>query len=187
MLNPRLASRYAKSLIDLSIEQNNLEATLKDMQLLDAICKQSREFTSMMRSPVIKADKKLAITDAVLNGRISVLTSSFIHLLIRKGREQNLDEIAQAFITQYRTNQKIRMVKLTTATVVDQSVVDVLKSKLQANFPGGSVEMEVAVDPSILGGFILDMGDKQLDASISRDLNDIRKQFTKNLYVSQLR
>jgi F-type H+-transporting ATPase subunit delta len=186
MLNPRLASRYAKSLIDLAIEQNSLEETLKDMQLLDAICKQSREFISMMRSPVIKADKKLAITEAVLKGRISELTSAFIRLLISKGREQNLDEIAQAFIVQYRHNKKIRMVKLTTAAKVDQSVVDLLRSKLEQSYPGSAIEMETTIDPSLLGGFILDVGDQQLNASIARDLHDIKKQFTRNLYVSQL-
>ena len=186
MLNPRLASRYAKSLIDLAIEQNSLEEILKDMQLLDAICTQSREFVTMMRSPVIKADKKLAITEAVLNGRISAMTFGFIKLLINKGREQNLDEIAKAFITQYRANKKIRMVKLTTAAAIDPAVVDLLRSKLEAGHTGSSIQMETAIDPSILGGFILDMGDRQLDASVVRELNDIKKQFTRNLYVSQL-
>lgn len=185
MLNPRLASRYAKSLIDIAIEQNSLEETLKDMQLIDAICKQNREFVAMMRSPIIKADKKNAITDAIFHNRVSLLTISFIKLLINKGREQNLDEIATAFIAQYRHNKKIRMVKLTTASPVDASVIDTLKNKLAAAFNGSSIQIETSVDPSLLGGFILDMGDKQLDASVLRDLNDIRKQFSKNLYVPQ--
>lgn len=186
MLNPRLASRYAKSLIDIAIEQNSLEETLKDMQLIEAICQQNREFVAMMRSPIIKADKKIAITDAIFNNRVSVLTISFIKLLINKGREQNLDEIAIAFIAQYRFNKKIRMVKLTTAAPVDSSVVDTLKNKLTAAFEGSSIHIESEVNPELLGGFILDMGDKQLDASVLRDLNDIRKQFSKNLYVSQI-
>ncbi|HTN18439.1 MAG TPA: ATP synthase F1 subunit delta [Chitinophagaceae bacterium] len=185
MLNPRLASRYAKSLIDIAAEQNSLEETLKDMQLLDAISKQNKDFVLMMRSPVIKADKKNAIIDAVLHGKIGVLTQQFIKLLISKGREQNLDEIAQAYIQQYRESKKIRMVRLTTAAPVDSSVIDTLKSKLKAAYTGDSVEFETKVDPALLGGFVLDMGDRQLDASILRDLNDIKKQFTKNLYVPQ--
>lgn len=185
MLNPRLASRYAKSLIDIAIEQNSLEETLKDMQLIEAICQQNREFVAMMRSPIIKADKKTAITDAIFNGRVSALTITFIKLLISKGREQNIDEIATAFIAQYRFNKQIRMVKLTTAAPVDNAVIDILKAKLSANFSGSSIQIETAVDPSLLGGFILDMGDKQMDASVLRDLKDIKKQFTKNLYVPQ--
>jgi len=186
MLNPRLASRYAKSLIDIAIEKNSLEDTLKDMQLIDAICNQNREFVALMRSPIIKADKKTAIVEAIFNGRTSLLTISFLKLLISKGREQNIDEIAQAFIAQYRLNQKMRMVKLTTATAVDNSVVETLKSKLAALYHESSIHIETAVDPSLLGGFILDLGDKQMDASIARDLNDIKKQFSKNYYVSQI-
>lgn len=186
MLNPRLAGRYAKSLIDISVEKNSLEETLKDMQLIDAICKQNSEFVAMMRSPVIKADKKTAIIEAIFNNRVSLLTITFLKLLISKGREQNIDEIAVAFIAQYRHNKKMRMVKLTTATPVDVSVVETLKNKLAKMYEGSSIHIETAVDASLIGGFVLDMGDKQMDASVARDLNDIKKQFSKNLYVSQI-
>jgi len=186
MPNPRLASRYAKSLLDLAIERNSLEETLKDMQLLDAICKQSRDFTNMMRSPIIKADKKTAITDAVLKGRISLLTESFIKLLIAKGREQALDEIAVAFIMQYRTYKRIKIAKLTTAAAVDNSVIDILRAKIQTAHPEGSIDFQTAVDPKLIGGFVLELGDQLLDASVLRELNEIKKQFTKNLYVSQM-
>jgi F-type H+-transporting ATPase subunit delta len=186
MLNPRLASRYAKSLIDIAIEQNSLEDTLKDMELIEAICKQNSEFVAMMRSPIIKGDKKTAIIEAIFNNRVSKLTIIFLKLLINKNREQNIDEIATAFIAQYRFNKKMRMVKLTTASVVDASVVEVLRSKLATMYSGSSIHIETSVDASLLGGFILDMGDKQMDASIARDLNDIKKQFSKNLYVAQM-
>lgn len=186
MQNPRLAARYAKSLVDIAVEQNSLEETLKDMQLLDAICKQSRDFVTMMRSPVIKGDKKLSIVDAVLAGRVSVLTTTFLKLLINKGRESFLDEVAEAFIIQYRAYKGIRMAKLITAAPVDASVVDIIRTKIEAAYQGATINIETAVDPSLLGGFILDMGDKQLDTSIVRDLNEIKKQFSKNLYVSQL-
>lgn len=186
MLNPRLASRYAKSLIDIAIEKNSLEEVLKDIQLIDAICKQNSDFVSLMRSPVIKADKKTAIVEAIFANKISVLSMGFVKLLINKGREQNIDEIALAFIAQYRFNKKIKMVKLTTATAVDNSVVDVLRQKIAQKYPDSTVHIESSVDASLLGGFVLDLGDQQMDASILRDLNDIKKQFTKNLYVAQM-
>jgi F-type H+-transporting ATPase subunit delta len=186
MLNPRLAARYAKSIVDIAIEQNSLEETLKDMQLIDAICTQNQDFVAMMRSPIIKADKKVAIINALFNGRISALTITFIKLLINKGREQNIDEIATAFITQYREYKKMRMVRLVTATPVDESVVTILKNKLAALYQDSSIEIESVVDASLLGGFVLEMGDKHLDASVARDLSDIKKQFSKNLYVPQM-
>src|SRR4051812_20691363 len=102
MLNPRLATRYAKSLLDLAVEKNSLEAVLKDMQLLKSICSRSNEFAVMLRSPVISGDKKQAVINEVLKGRdVSQLTDAFVKLLVSKGREQSLLEIADAFIAQY--------------------------------------------------------------------------------------
>ncbi len=75
MPNPRLAGRYAKSLIDLSIEKNQLEAVYADMKYLQELCKQSREFVNLMRSPVIKNDQKNTILTAITHGKISELTA----------------------------------------------------------------------------------------------------------------
>ncbi|MGZ5222477.1 MAG: ATP synthase F1 subunit delta, partial [Chitinophagaceae bacterium] len=102
MVNPRLATRYAKSLIDLSVERGQLEQVFADMQLLQQICKGNRDFIKLLRSPVVKADTKTKIVKAVTAGKITELTDSFITLLIRKSRESNLPEIAQAFVTQYK-------------------------------------------------------------------------------------
>src|SRR5436309_718775 len=102
MQNPRLASRYAKSLLDLAVEQNSLDVLLKDMQTVSRICNISRDFVLMLRSPVISADKKLSVVNEVLkSSNVSALTDTFIKLLVSKGREANIPEIADAFIAQY--------------------------------------------------------------------------------------
>ena len=108
MQNPRLATRYAKSLLDLAVERNSLEDTLKDMQLLTSICEQSHDFVVMLRSPVIPGDKKLNVVRLLLEGRnVSELTQVFVNLLVAKGRESNLPEIAGAFQTQYNELKNI--------------------------------------------------------------------------------
>jgi F-type H+-transporting ATPase subunit delta len=186
MQNPRLASRYAKSLLDLAVEQNKLDATLTDMKLLEAICQQNSDFAAMLRSPIIKADKKHAILKAVLEGRLSPITDGFIVLLVNKGRESNLQEIAGAFIKQYNLLKNIRTVKLTTAVPVSDAVRDSIKAKVAASLKNDAIEMKTAVNPDLLGGFVLEMEDKMFDASIRRDLNDIRSQFLDNIYVSKI-
>ncbi len=87
MLNPRLAGRYAKSLIDLAVERNQLEEAYKDMQYIQAVCKASREFVVLLKSPVIPAEKKNNALTAVTKGKISELTAAFNKLLISKNRE----------------------------------------------------------------------------------------------------
>ena len=99
MFNPRLATRYAKSLIGLAIERNEVEAVYADINWLLSVTKTNRDFVNLLRSPVIPASTKKKIIEAVTTGRISQMTASFLTILITKGRETNLPEILQAFIT----------------------------------------------------------------------------------------
>src|ERR1039457_1429391 len=122
MQNPRLATRYAKSLLDLTIERNSLESTLADMQLLVKICKQNPDFVLMLRSPIISNEKKTAVINAILKGHVNELTHGFMHLLITKGRSSNLPEIAAEFVNQYNEEKNITSVKLTTAVTLDGNV-----------------------------------------------------------------
>src|SRR5829696_5090324 len=101
MTNPRLAARYAKSLLDLSIEQNNLEAVYSDMKYLLSVNKGNPDFVALLKSPVISSDKKLNIIQKITEGKVSGLTFLFIRLITQKARERNLPEIVKAFIDQY--------------------------------------------------------------------------------------
>jgi F-type H+-transporting ATPase subunit delta len=187
MRNPRLASRYAKSLLDLAIEQNSVDSTLQDMQLLDAISAQSKEFVNMLRSPIIKADKKQQIITAVVGDKLSPLTKAFVVLMSNKGRETYLPEIAQAFLDRYKEMKNIKTVKLTSASPLSDTLKDAIRSKLIASMPGVQVELKEEINPELIGGFVLRYDDKLVDASIRRDLSDVKAQFLKNIYVSQLR
>jgi F-type H+-transporting ATPase subunit delta len=186
MPNPRLASRYAKALLDLAVEQHAVDSTLQDIRLLDAVSKQSREFTNMLRSPIINAAKKQEIVAAVLSGKMSALTDGFIKLLVSKGREANLPEIAESFMTQYKVMKNIKTVKLTTATPLSDTVKQNIIKNVVASVHNGEIEVTEVVDPNIIGGFILQMDDKLVDASVRRDLNDVKTQFQKNIYVSTI-
>ena len=187
MPNPRLAARYAKSLVDLAIEQNQLETVYKDMQYLQSICKSSPEFVNIMRSPVIKADKKQNILNALTNGKISDLTALFNKLLISKTREEYLPEIVTAFIGQYNQLKGIHTVKLTTATPISDDLKQSIVSKIKAETSLQNIELETLVKEELIGGFVLEFNNNLVDASIERDLRDIKKQFSQNVYIQQIR
>src|SRR5690606_5692035 len=99
-----------------------LDAVLKDMQYLNAVASESRDFQLLLQSPIIKADKKKSIIDEVLGGKIGSLTMKFIHLMISKGRESNLSEIAAAFQSQYNDLKMIKEVSVTTAVPMNEEV-----------------------------------------------------------------
>ena len=186
MQNPRLASRYAKSLIDIAQEQNVLEAVKADMELLQQICASNHDLVLMLKSPIVKADKKAAVLHAILDGKVQNVTIGFISLLINKGREFYLPEIAETFSVQYKTLKNIRTVQLTTAVAIDESLKNSIRNKVAASVNEGHIELNTNVDADLIGGFTLEIGDKLFDASVKRDLNDIKKQFTKNLFIADI-
>ncbi len=187
MPNPRLASRYAKSLLDLAVEKNLLEQVFADMLLLQQICKSNRDFVNLLSSPVVKGDIKIKIINAVTSDKISDLTNKFLSLLISKTRESNLPEIITAFIRQYKEHKDIHTVKLTTAIPVNEGVRKVIIEQVKKASGFDNIEMEEKVDENIIGGFVLQLGDKLVDASIAYDLKTIAKQFENNDFIYKIR
>ena len=187
MPNPRLASRYAKSIIDLAVEKGQLEIVYNDMQYLQAVCKASREFTNLLKSPVITGDKKQAVLDGITKGKVSQLTAMFNTLLIKKGRESDLPEIVDAVIAQYNQINGIHQVKLVTAVAVSDELKKSITTKVKAEAGLENVELETVTDERIIGGFKLEFNNNLVDASILRDLNDIKKQFGHNIFVQNIR
>src|SRR5690625_130000 len=115
MPNPRLAERYAKSVVDLAVETDRLEAVFQDMILMNDSCKANPDLVRFLKSPVINAEKKEKIFVTIFGDRISEISRKFAILLIKKGREGYLPEIARAAIHQYRILKNIRQVKMITA------------------------------------------------------------------------
>ena len=187
MQNPRLAERYAKSIIDLSTELSQLDAVHEDMLSLQSICKQSREFVLMMNSPIINADKKHKIINAITDGKISKITQTFIQLLCSKNRESNLPGIVTSFIEQFNKIKGIHRVKLTTAMPVSDEIKNSFIQKIKAATDIKIIELESKVDDKLIGGFTLEMDGKLIDASILRDIKDVKKQFANNDYIHKLR
>lgn len=187
MSNPRLAQRYAKSLIDLATEMKQLEPVYNDMLFFQQITKSSREFVTLLNSPIIHADKKQKIISAIAGDKITSLTDAFIKLLCIKGREDNLSEIINSFISQYQKIKGIHLATLTTAIPVSDAVKSEFETKIKSSAKIDHLILETKVKDDLIGGFVLEMEGKLIDASILRDLNDIKKQFSSNEYIHRLR
>jgi len=187
MQNPRLASRYAKSVLDLAVEQNILEPTLKDMQLLHDICEMSAEFKVMLRSPVINSDKKNSAIQAVLERHnVGKLTFTFITLLVNKGREKYLPEIAESFIDQYKVLSHISTVYLTTAVPISLGVKEAIMAKVAGYMTGETIDLKTAVNAELIGGFVLEVGDKLYDASVKKSLDEVRTRVIDHSYETKI-
>jgi F-type H+-transporting ATPase subunit delta len=187
MPNPRLATRYAKALVDLAIEKGQLETVYADMQWLLAVCKSNRDFVNVLKSPIIKSDVKKKIVEAVTAGKISEITAAFNKLIITKGRESNLPEITHAFVEAYKEKKNIHTIKLTTAAPVSDTVKEAIVAQVKKSAGFEKIELEEKVDADLIGGFVLQIGDKLVDASIVYDLRAIAKQFENNDFIYKVR
>lgn len=187
MPNPRLASRYAKALIDLAIERGQLEEIFADIMLLQQICKISPDFVNLLRSPIVKTDAKRKVVAAITAGKISELTARFNALLISKGRESSLPEIITSFISQYKAHKNIHTVKFVTAVPISDELRKVVIDEFKKRSGYTNIELEEKVDESLIGGFVLQVGDQLIDASISYDLRTIARQFENNDFIYKIR
>lgn len=181
----RIATRYAKSLVDLAQEKGKLDEVYKDMKSIDATFESSRDLKLVFKSPIITADKKLSIIKSLFEGKISELTYKFLTLLIKKGREENFHETANAFISHYNVIKQITPVKITSAVKLDAGLVQSIVNNLKKKENLKEVELHEFVNPEMIGGFILQYGDKMIDSSVSRNLNSLRNIIEDDSYVKK--
>ncbi|MBL4624790.1 MAG: ATP synthase F1 subunit delta [Flavobacteriales bacterium] len=179
MTGSRAAGRYAKSLLSLAIEQNVLEDVNKDMNFVASTCKSSNELQLLLKSPIVKTEKKLSILKALFSSNTGKLVSSFIGLITKKKREAMVMDIAVSFNEQYNTYKKITSAKVSTAIALDKD----LKSKIMAivkKASEGDVLIEEEVNKDLIGGFIIKIGDQQVDSSIHSKLQKLKREFSTN-------
>lgn len=182
----RVAGRYAKSLIDLAIEKGNLQSVVGDIEYLNKAIK-NRDLYLMLKSPIINSGKKESIMKAIFGETFDSVTMAFINICITKKRENILPEITEEFLEEYKIMQGITSVKVTTAAPLSPEALEALRTKLvNSVVTAKTVEIETAVNPDLIGGYVVEFGDKLYDASVANKLASLRKGFTGNLYESKI-
>ena len=184
MSNIRLSSRYAKSLISLAAERGETDVLLKDMLHIASSIRASKDMQVMLASPVISGDKKLKVLFSVFT-ELNNTTHMFIELIVSKGRERDLGEIAQSFVQQVKTGRNIFDVELVSAIPADDALRAEV-SKVAKSICGGEVEITEKVDSDLIGGFILRVNGMEYNASVSGKLKKVKKDFSKNPFVPAL-
>ena len=187
MSNPRLAGRYAKSLMEIGIEKNCLEKLYQDVLFLEKLCDQSRDFVNLLKSPIVKPDKKKMVIDKILEGRVDIIMGKFSDLLVQKGREDLLPEILKCFVEQYKAYKEIHIARLTTAVPISEELKNKFISQIREGSKYEHIELHTAVDEKIVGGFVLEMDGKLINASVLYGLQNVKKQFNKNDFIFRVR
>ena len=182
MKNSRATIRYAKSFIKLSEESGVLDSSYNDMVFINSTCSSNKDLVNLLKTPIVKTDLKVKILNELFSNSISSLALSFIILITNKKRENLLAEISSSFISLYKNKKNIKEVTVTTALPLDDSMRKELMNYINS-LESSSIELIEKVDASLIGGAIIRLGDKQLDASVSSKLHALRQKFSVNLYI----
>lgn len=170
----RITSRYAKALLDLSIEKNALKEVHNDVNVIVDTCEDSRQLVVLFKNPIILPQKKLAILKALFEGKVNELTIKFLEVLVRKNRSHFIFEVMEMFLAQYKTHEKIADAVLYTATKTTEATNDSV-TKMLHDATGEDVRLKTVIDEDLIGGFKIRYKDRLLDASVSSKLNELKK------------
>ncbi len=181
-----VAYRYARSLMQLAQEHGEVEAVREDLHLVSATCADSSELRAVLRSPVIKADAKLRVLGRLFGGQIGRISDRFINILVRKGRESLLQEITEAYLHVYREAHSILLAEVRSAVPLSDAARIHVKQLAEQRHPGKSITLQEKVEPALIGGLVVRIGDEQIDASVLRRLNDLRRKFSENPYIPEI-
>lgn len=174
MNDGKISTRYAKALFEAAADMDALDKICSDMRKIQKICTESREFVLFIDNTLIGRSKKEKILKEIFAGKIEPLTWNFILLLIRKNRESYLPAICRNFADRYRKNKNIIPVTVTTAGKLSPETALKIKQHLTEQ-TGGTIELFEKVNPVIIGGLILQIGDYQYDGSITRQLKRVKE------------
>jgi F-type H+-transporting ATPase subunit delta len=185
MRDIKVASRYAKSLLSIAIEEKVLEDVYNDMQLIHLVYNENRELAVLLNSPIVKPAKKAVILTQIFGNKISKLSNTFVSIIVSKKRESLLADIATSFIDIYKTHHNITTASVTTAIAMSKDQKDNLVKLLKSQ-GRESIDLKEIVNTDIIGGMILRIGDKQVDESIKRKLTNLEMEFDENPYIKEV-
>ena len=185
MKDARAALRYAKAILNLAKDTNSEIVVNDDMSFITATISENKDLEVMLKSPIVKASDKMNVLNALFEGKVNSITLGLFHLLKDNKRIAMLNSIAKKYAIVFDHLKQTQVAKVTTAVALTAEVEQLVLDKIIA-LTGEKANLENVINPAILGGFILRVGDVQYDASISNYLNELRKEFDNSHYIPKI-
>lgn len=180
MNDSKITTRYAKALFNLSLETNKLAVIKNDIEFVYKISSEVELFKEVINSPIIKASKKKEVFRNIFKENVDEITLSFVDLVTDNHREMFLKQMCLNFLALFRELSKIKQVEIVTTHKLTESfkneITNIIRSAYKCN-----VEFNEKIDTKIIGGFILTIDDKQIDASVSTKLKNIEKELKSSI------
>ena len=177
-----VAERYAKALFELALEKGAVEEVYQDSLLITKTCEESKELRLLLKSPIINSGKKLIILQEIFGKEVNKISLTYLLIMVRKNRESFIYAIAKQYVALHQAYRNILTVHFSSPVLPDAEtrarVIELMK-----NFTQSDIDLKAEIDQSLIGGFVLNWDDKQYDASIRREIDNMRIAIAKvNLY-----
>ncbi len=182
MNESKISVRYAKALLQSALDKDLLDAVYQDMIQLYQICRKVSDFDLFLQNPVVPQSKKKEMIRTVFDGRVSDLTLSFLNMIVDNKRELYIQDITRRFLDDFKQHKGITTVVLTTAVPVDQHIKEQVSQIIKETYKT-TVELEEKQSKQLIGGFVIKIDDKMMDASVAKQLRDMRKQLISKEFI----
>ncbi|GAB3929184.1 ATP synthase F1 subunit delta [Larkinella terrae] len=163
-------------MIDLAKEKDKVEEVYKDMMFFRDVVRKNRDLMLALKSPILRHEKKLNVLRAVFENRVDPLSFSIFNIISKKNREGIMDSVANEYVRQYNDLKGIQKVQVVTTQPLTEELRKQF-TRVVADSTGKQIELEEIIDPKLIGGYILRIGDRQVDASIRNKLAELRLSF----------
>ena len=177
MASTKSAARYAKALLDLCSEKGLVDAIEKDLQQFINAVQVSNDLRVFLNSPIVRGEKKNTVFQALF-ANFNPLTLHFFNLVIKNGKEAILPEIANQFNSLLKKQRGIVTGTITSAAPLSASTKETILKRISPAFEG-TLSLSESVDPTLLGGFVIRVEDKQIDASVASKLKELKQELVK--------
>ena len=158
----RVASRYAKSVFDLALETRLVDKVYHAMLLVEQVCNENRPLVTLLKNPIIRYDYKLKVLTKIFQKHINELTLKFFNLICRKNRADILPDTSTVFVALYHEYKGIIRADVTSAVKLSAAIQKDFEG-IVSSATGKTVELDTKVDESLIGGYILQVGDTMID------------------------
>ncbi|CAM1358448.1 ATP synthase subunit delta [Tenacibaculum litopenaei] len=185
MKGARPALRYAKAILNLAKTSGNDGVVNENMKLIASTIAESSDLDAMLKSPIIKTADKRKVLTALFGDKVDNVVKGLFNLLEENKRMMMLEPIAKQYSVIYDYYKSMQVAKVTTAVALNKDLEEKVHAKI-VELTGNSATIENVVNPDILGGFILRVGDVQYDASISNQFKELRREFDNSHYIPKI-
>ena len=174
-----VAKVYSDALFELALEKNEIDQVAQEIQVLKDTLAENAELLQYLNHPKVSNDEKVETIENIFKDKISETTVGFLVIVVTKGRYNELDSILEYFLDEVREYRKIGKASVTSATALTDEQKQKVEAKLLASTNYVEFIMDYQIDPSIIGGLIIRIGDRIVDSSIKSKIDLMKKDLLK--------